>query len=485
MPHQKSIIQKRQYQEMILKKLHDNFQKKHHSIAEVDTGMGKRVLIFLLIKEILIDSKILLLLHSTTSFSETIHYFKEEYGGLMNDSEFQTISSRTPGWLRKKILESKEVRVVAATPQAFANAFNKIKIEERIRFDVVIINEIDKIVRRQGDSRLLIFPYNTLIPFFVETGAWIVGMTGTMRDSHVFYDPNKDKVSVRHELITLDTRIPDLHMIRMDTLLKQTDIRDYIKYTYIYKYPVKANQELKDILELIDQAIKDLRENIIVETLEERPTLLESIPQHQIALVSGMLEANQSQKYQGLLLIRKYCTAMQVRKFKKFLYRLKKIGITKKHISNLPKKNDKVNTTLDIIQNQPKDSKTVILCSYLDTAYFIEGELKKSGITPFVVTGEVRDKGRILNEFKSYLEKSVLVMTSVGERDIDIPHAKMLIVYDTINTVKTMYQRMKRTRGGFVLCLYYAGTFEEKKVDRVLKEISTRYPWSSIVEKSD
>jgi ERCC4-related helicase len=375
--------------------------------------------------------------------------------------------------------------VVAATPQAFANAFNKMKTAERTRFDVVIINEIDKIVRRQGDSRLLIFPYNTLIPFFVETGAWIVGMTGTMRDSHVFYDPNKDYISVQHELVTLDSRIPDLHMIRMDTLLKQTDIRDYIKYTYIQKHPVKANQELKDILELIDQALKDLRENIIKETLEERPTLLESIPQHQLALVSGMLEANQSQKYQGLLLIRKYCTAMQVKKFKKFLYRLKKIGITKELISNLPKNNDKVNTTLNIIQKQPKDSKTVVLCSYLDTAHIIEEELKKSGIIPFIVTGEVRNKGRVLNEFKAYPEKSVLVMTSVGERDIDIPQAKLLIVYDTINTVKTMYQRMKRTRGGLVLCLYYAGTFEEQKIDRVLKEISTRYPWSSIVESFD
>ncbi|MFX0150349.1 MAG: helicase-related protein, partial [Candidatus Hodarchaeota archaeon] len=136
-------------------------------------------------------------------------------------------------------------------------------------------------------------------------------------------------------------------------------------------------------------------------------------------------------------------------------------------------------------QKQPKDSKVVVLCSYLDTAYFIEERLRKLGITPFLITGETRDKGMVLKEFKRYLGKSVLVMTSVGERDIDIPQAKVLIVYDTINTVKTMYQRMKRTRGGLVLCLFYAGTFEERKIDRVLKEISTRYPWSSIVDTFD
>ena len=72
-------------------------------------------------------------------------------------------------------------------------------------------------------------------------------------------------------------------------------------------------------------------------------------------------------------------------------------------------------------------------------------------------------------------------MTSVGERDLDIPQAKLLIVYDSINTVKTMYQRMKRTRGGLVLCLFYEKTFEERKITRLLREIGERYPWSSII----
>ncbi|MFX0209745.1 MAG: helicase-related protein, partial [Candidatus Hodarchaeota archaeon] len=304
-------------------------------------------------------------------------------------------------------------------------------------------------------------------------------------DKHILYDPKRDQITLQHELVTLDNRIPDLHMIRMDALIKQTDITDYIQYTYIQKFPVHADKDLLIILDLVDQAIKDLRENIIEETKEERPTLIHSIPQSQLALVSGMLEANQSQKYQGLLLIRKYCTAMQVKRYKRFLYRLKKFGLTKDLISNLSEYNAKVEATLDIVQKQPKDSKIVILCSYLDTAHFIKERLRKLGITPFIVTGETRDKGMVLKEFKGYLKKSVLVMTSVGERDIDIPQAKVLIVYDTINTVKTMYQRMKRTRGGLVLCLYYTGTFEERKVDRVLKEISTRYPWSSIVDRFD
>ena len=192
-----------------------------------------------------------------------------------------------------------------------------------------------------------------------------------------------------------------------------------------------------------------------------------------------MLEANDTKKYNGLLLTRKYAVSMQVPKYRKFLYRLKKFGINKELVREIPVRNAKIQRINQIIQEREDQSKTVILCSYLDTAHTLVEEVRKYGMAPFLVTGEVRDKGEVLNSFKSYPEKAVLVMTSVGERDIDIPQADLLIVYDVVNTVKTMYQRMKRTRGGTVLCLCYNDTFEEKKVDRLLNEISKKYYWSS------
>lgn len=474
-----SIIQERQYQQIILSKLKTNFQQGYHTIVEVDTGLGKRVLTFLLIKDILPKQKVLLLLSSTLSYSETIHYFKEEYGGF-NDSEFQAFSSRTPFWLRKKIIEN--ARTVATTPQTFLNAFNK--LPKKPVYDVIIINEIDKIVRRHGDSRLLIFPYNTLIPYFVDSGSWIVGLTGTMRDSHIFYNPRKDMIEIQPEIVSLDRRIPELHVIRMESLLAQTDIKNYIQNTYIQKHHIRASPELQTILDLINQAIKELRQEIINETLDRNPTLLDAIPSSQFALVSGMLESDsgQNQKYQGLLLVRKYCTAMQQKKFRKFLFRLKKFGITKDLIYALPEHNAKIDTVLDLLKKQPQNSKTVVLCSFLDTAHRLEEEIHKIGIATYKITGQVKNKITVLNDFKAVEKKSVLIMTSVGERDIDIPQAKLLIVYDVVNTVKTMYQRFKRTRGGLVLCLCYRKTFEEQKVDRLLQEIRKRYPWSSIIE---
>jgi ERCC4-related helicase len=413
-----------------------------------------------------------------------MQYFQQEYGGFENEYVFQGISSQTTPWLREKILKNVETRIIAATPQAFVNTFKKILPPPK--FDVIIVNEIDKIVRRQGDERLLIYPYNTLIPHFITHGAWIIGMTGTLRDSHVFYNSRKDMIEIQHELVSLDKRIPNLHVIRMDTLLEETDIKDYIEdsISYIQMYPVEASPELLQILETIDQAIKELRTNIIEETKEKNPSLIETIPSNQLALVSGMLESEsgEGQKYQGLLLIRKYCTAMQTKKYRRFLYRLKKYGITKDIIYSLPNQNTKIDAVLEIIQKQPRNSKSVVLCSFLDTSNAIINSIEKSGIKAFLITGQVKKKGPVLREFKRYNGGATLVMTSVGERDIDLPQANLLIVYDSINTTKTMYQRMKRTRGGLVLCLYYQNTFEERKVSRLLRDISKRYPWSSIIE---
>ncbi|MHA1975431.1 MAG: helicase-related protein [Candidatus Hodarchaeales archaeon] len=473
-----TVIQRREYQTVILKRLKRNFTKGIHCIAEVDTGLGKRVLTYLLIKEILPNQRVLLLLHSTTSYLETIHYFEKEYGGF-TETDFQSFSSRTPTWLRKKIIT--KARIVASTPQTFANVFEKLP-GNKPKFDAVIINEVDKIVRRQGDSRLLVFPYNTLIPYFIQD-AWIVGMTGTLRDSHVFYDRRQDQIKIRDEKISLDKRIPDLEVISMDDLMSETDVKAYIQYTKIKKDLVEPSEALSLILTQIDQAIKGLREIILEEQRAENPTLLEMIPTSQLALVSGMLEANDTQKYNGLLLTRKYAVSMQVDKYRKFLYRLKKFGINKQMINAIPETNKKVKRILQILENRSDSSKTVVLCSYLDTAHLLVDKIRIKGFTPFLVTGKVQKKAEVLNAFKDHKTgKTVLIMTSVGERDIDIPQADLLIVYDVVNTVKTMYQRMKRTRGGTVLTLCYRDTFEEKKVNRLFSEIANRYPWSSIIK---
>ena len=73
-------------------------------------------------------------------------------------------------------------------------------------------------------------------------------------------------------------------------------------------------------------------------------------------------------------------------------------------------------------------------------------------------------------------------MSPVGERDLDIPDADVLAMVDVTNTVKTMYQKIKRTRGGVVVLFGYKGTSEERKIRRLVSNIIKRYPWSTIEE---
>jgi ERCC4-related helicase len=67
----------------------------------------------------------------------------------------------------------------------------------------------------------------------------------------------------------------------------------------------------------------------------------------------------------------------------------------------------------------------------------------------------------------------------VGERDLDLPDADLLIICDTVNTTKTIYQKMKRSRGGRVVFLVYSDTSEVPKLRRLFDNIMQRYPWST------
>ena len=67
----------------------------------------------------------------------------------------------------------------------------------------------------------------------------------------------------------------------------------------------------------------------------------------------------------------------------------------------------------------------------------------------------------------------------------DIPQVEVMVVCDSINTSKTMYQKFKRTRGGLVILLAYSGTSEERKVSSLMTRILDRYPWSTAVVETD
>ncbi|MFX1535327.1 MAG: DEAD/DEAH box helicase [Promethearchaeota archaeon] len=460
-----TILEERQYQRRILDLLIEYKSEASHCIVELDCGLGKRVLIYLLVEKLLKKERSLILVDSTTSFQETLSYLQEQYGGV---SDLGYLSSRVPSRMRMQILETR--RVILATPQTLANVLQK--MPEKPKFDVIIINEVDKVVRRTATNQVLIYPFNSLMGYFTQF--WVVGLSGTIRDSHIVYQ--KERFSVRRELESLGRFLQPLRVITMDELTG-TDIDNHINKTNLIKVPIE-DPNLAELLEKLDSGIDDARREIISQTEEENPELLENLSRQQISQLAFNLPAEDSlvKKYRGSLLVRKYVTSMMPWRFKRFLHN-PQLELDKELIDSLDNKSKKVQKVGQLVQ---KAKKTVVIVSYVETAKTLYKYLETLGITPFLITGAIKDKQSIIQAFRDSKSRSAIVMTSVGERDIDLPTADQMIMFDSINTAKTMYQRTKRTRGGTVYFLYYKETYEERKIDRLINNILNKYPWSTV-----
>jgi len=132
-------------------------------------------------------------------------------------------------------------------------------------------------------------------------------------------------------------------------------------------------------------------------------------------------------------------------------------------------------------------NKSVVLCSYLDTVDTVSDLIENVGIPTVKITGQVPHHQRIeaLDEFRQSNKQMVAVLSNVGERDLDIPEAELLIVFDLIRTAKTVYQKLKRSRGGICRILFYNETREQQKVNSVLQKIEEKYSWSTEIKPAE
>ncbi|TFF91627.1 hypothetical protein EU545_03370, partial [Candidatus Thorarchaeota archaeon] len=398
-----------------------------------------------------------------------------EYGGLEED--LGELSSRVPSGRRPYVV--RESRVIVATPQVLANTIRKDpSLFEDI--DLLLINEVDTLVRRSGGRTALIFPWPKLLSFFSDK--WIIGMSGTLRDDHAVF--GKEQVEIRKELATLRRFIPDSGMISMDDLY-DTDIDEYLEPTLLTVETVD-DRRIRSISLVLDELISNTRREIVNELAEsDNLTLIEGDARRIHMMIERLpISDDLKGRYTGLLLLRKYVYAMPPTQFIKMFYNpyLKHYFNVKDLRRSLPDVSPKVHHVVSIAK---KHGKTLVLTSYLEMVDQIVDALDNAGIRAERITGRTRDKGEVLKAFREDEGLGALVLSPVGERDLDIPQADVMVVCDAINTAKTMYQKFKRTRGGLVVLLAYSGTSEERKVGRLTDRILDRYPWSTSVVKTD
>jgi superfamily II DNA or RNA helicase len=440
-------------------------------LLELDCGLGKRFVTHQIVAERFPDLKFIIVVHSSSSLAETVDYLKGEYGGLEED--LGELSSRVPSPRRPHILQEK--RVVVATPQVLAGMAKKdLSLFES--FDALLINEVDTLIRRSGGRTALVFPWPSILSLLGDK--WLIGMSGTLRDDHAVF--TKEQLEIRDELNTLKEHIPDAELISMEDLYG-TDVESYLEPTFLTVGTV-TDVKIRSIATVMDELIRNTRSEIMAELAEGDNLDLVEGDARRVHMLLERLPVTEELKgqYSTLLMLRKYIYAMPPKQFLRMFHSdfMKQYFNVSQLRRTLPTVSAKVTRVLQIALNHKK---TLVLTSYLEMVSQIQNVLEKAGLNVLVITGQTHDKGEVLREFRENPDTHALVMSPVGERDLDIPQAEVMIICDTINTSKTMYQKMKRTRGGLVVLLAFSGTSEERKVRRLMERVLERYPWSTAV----
>ncbi|MHA1910435.1 MAG: DEAD/DEAH box helicase family protein [Candidatus Kariarchaeaceae archaeon] len=458
------ILSLRNYQQKIVDRVNELSSSGKNSLIELDCGLGKRVITYELLTETFADSRIILFVTASSSLDETFHYLTKEYGGVEG---LELINSRQPTKLRIKKIQ--DARVVLTLPQTLRNTLRKDPSLAKL-FDVIIINEVDKLVRRSATTSLFIQPWQQLIDIFAH--AQVIGMSGTIRDEHVILD--QEQANIRAELDTLQELITNSTVIPM-TELEETDLADYINVTDVKPYGV-TSLKVQDFDEKLTSEITRLKNKIIAE-LEAREV---EFDRRNIFTQFAFLPISDKEKERmnKLLLLRKYLFSMPYTRFKR-LSRIFNLGL-EFDFDNFFGFSMK---TLAVHHLTSDHNKTAVLCSYISTIDEIEQALTllSKEITVFRLTGKVFNRSEVLNNFRDHPGPCIILLSPVGERDLDLPQAERIIIFDLINSVKTVYQKMKRGRGGSVIFLYHTGTSETIKTKRVLTNIMAKYPWSTII----
>jgi superfamily II DNA or RNA helicase len=460
-------FESRRYQQKILEDTHGNSVNGVNTIIELDCGLGKRYLQYSLLFDKFKDQKVILILQASSSLYETYNYLSHH----SKSDEMDIVDSRTSSEHRKWKLNKR--RVILCLPQTLSNTLQKYpdSIDD---VSIVIINEVDQIIRRSSEGGFLKQPYSKLFTKFISKT--IIGMSGTLRDDHYILD--NLQLKMKNELITICNLIGNIEFISMDSIM-DSDINSFIAYSEIIPTAV-IDDKLSFISIELDQHIEETKSQIMNEIRKIDINLY-----RQIKSDPGMLfnplpvsEKLQQKLFSGYL-TRKYLWAMTG---KKSQFHLMRYGLPIKFIKqNLPLIPSKFFAVKKLVS---LSSKTVVLCSYLETVEVLNRILQNSGNKTVVITGQIDNRKRIeqLEEFRSYEGNITAIISNVGERDLDLPDADSLIIFDLVRTTKTVYQKLKRSRGGKCYILYYADTGEAKKTKSVIQKIFDRYGWSTKIK---
>ncbi len=457
----KPLFSPRPYQEKILNLSLASIKNGENPIIELDCGMGKRLLTMWLSKKLLPSHKVIILLNSSASLFETKRFMETV---LPTKVKLRILTSQIPSSMRWKLLN--EGDIILSLPQTLANTLKR----HGGSFPpepswAIIINEVDQIIRRTSYRIVLKQPFQLLLSNLEDKV--VICMSGTLRDEHYVMDDSQ--LQIRQDLETLRGIIPRSRVIYMDDVWEEA--RNFVTVTSV---------EVILIEDTWTKGVADVLELHIAELREKAKQLGIPIRSDRGAVSTGYFPEDEEQEkllktLSRAYLVRKYLFAMPARNAVQHLYSL----FSKKDVTeawqNLPVIRGKTQMIFSLLH---KARFGVVLCSYLSMQNEIASLLKAKGFHVFTVSGKTPNRAQVIETARTFSEPRILVMSNVGERDIDLPEADVLIIYDVVNTPKTVYQKLKRSRDGKAFVLAYKDTQEENKVGKVLGKVGLRYSWS-------
>lgn len=137
----------------------------------------------------------------------------------------------------------------------------------------------------------------------------------------------------------------------------------------------------------------------------------------------------------------------------------------------LSREDRKLETLKEIVSELLEQNKRVYIYSdYISTAdliyYYLRENLDIGDMDIKIITGEVEDQFKRLDEFKEH--GRILISTPVFDKGTDIPQVHTAIVFTPSRNLERIHQVKGRIRGGEIVTLAYKG-YEQEETEQIVQ----------------
>ncbi len=459
-------MQPRAYQISIIRSIYG----RRNTLVVLPTGLGKTLIAVFAMAGALHSGKRAVILAPTKPLSE------QHYNSLLEllNIDKEGILLLTGGISKAKRLElESKAKVVAATPQTFANDLKRGRVSLD-GFGTVIFDECHRAVGH--------YAYTYIANEAKLRGVQVIGLTAS---------PGSNIKKINTLISTLG--IENIE-IRIST---DADVEPYVMKKDLSVVTVEKGDTINAILRLLSPVIEEHLGKLYSHGLSPFK-YFDRMPKGVLLGIGDNIQRIEAQNYkfmalfnyvyvlnlghaydlastEGIYPFLKYMESLEGRETKSRA--LKSILANKSVISAMEvarealkngEEHPKMSVAVDMIKRDMKDKSIIMFTQYRSTAYKLAKMLSEHGISAREFVGKREGITQLqqqatIKEFREGKFK-VLVATSIGEEGLDIPGVDAVIFYEPIpNEIRNIQRkgRAGRMKLGSVVILVARGTKDE------------------------